>query len=184
MNTFFSGKNVCLASQFAPEIWLKKGMERGVCSCSRGKKGVPMPKLDLFKLKDVYDARREEKVPLNESFERKISLHCALCDYKTEDRSHFKRHNESHDKGIHVGCGRCDKKFISKSLFNEHLEAFHNVSQRKECPLEGCRKKVVNLAGHMWMHKQGREKFHVCSCGERFSISYHLKRHREKKGCN
>lgn len=138
------GFNICVASQYAPQVWLRKGLERGVCSCEIGKAGPPMPKLDLLSFANVY--KRPRAVAKNECEEcgetfscskmlnrHSLSVHkktkgkeCSFgCGYFYNLQSH--NWNKHHEKRF--SCPLCDKKFAQKHSLVQHL------ARKKKCSL-------------------------------------------------
>lgn len=174
---------MCIASQYGPRVWYKKGQERGVCSCSAGK--VPMPKLNLFQLEEVfYSAPQQEQSDHKAGkIDCKKQYTCKECNYTTPDWSNHFRHMKTHEKKDGYVCGTCPRKFISRVALLDHRESDHGQDARNECPHPGCGKKVSDLKGHLFRHKKKEEMAFECICGSKFSQAHHLKRHQVKKGC-
>lgn len=132
----FVGTNICLASQYAPKIWLRKGIERGVCSCNIGKEGPPMPQLDLLSFVNGY--RCPEAVEKNQCKECREKFSCVRML-----NSHLlKEHGKSEGKECPHGCGFFYN--LQSHKWNKHLE------KRFSCPL--CDKKFSqkhSLAKHL-----------------------------------
>lgn len=178
-----SGNNICVASQYGPEVWLQEYMGKGTCNCSPKRK-YPLPSLDLDSLVKVYDAYKQAACDKRrECNKEEPRFKCTICDYTTQDRCNFNRHKKIHEQKEGIKCKECSHVFVSKTLLFRHEEEEHGDGLLTQCPFEGCGSKVKNISNHMYLHRTKTEEGFKCGCGKTYTLKQGLVRHQKDKGC-
>lgn len=166
-----SGKNISLASQYAPTIWLNKGIKRGgSCNC-RERSGSPMPQMDLISFVQNYSPPTAVTNSRKDRGEK--TFKCSRCSFTCVQDYRMRQHEQATHAVLSI-CSECELKFSCPKLLNEHLRTAHNEAVGKLCPY-GCGS-FKNLRSHNWTVHQ-EKRFECPKCQAMFSRKGHLTRH-------
>ncbi|MGH0126719.1 UNVERIFIED_CONTAM: hypothetical protein FKN15_062888, partial [Acipenser sinensis] len=151
------------------------------------------------------DAQSLERHMLSHSEEREYK--CDQCPKAFNWKSNLIRHQMSHDSGKHYECENCSKVFTDPSNLQRHIRSQHVGARAHACPdcgktfatssglkqhkhihssvkpfmCEVCHKSYTqfsNLCRHKRMHADCRTQIKCKDCGQMFSTTSSLNKHR------
>ncbi|XP_051963379.1 MDS1 and EVI1 complex locus protein EVI1-A-like isoform X8 [Xyrauchen texanus] len=151
------------------------------------------------------DAQSLDIHSLSHSDEREYK--CDLCPKAFNWKSNLIRHQMSHDSGKHYECENCSKVFTDPSNLQRHIRSQHVGARAHACPdcgktfatssglkqhkhihssvkpfiCEVCHKSYTqfsNLCRHKRMHADCRTQIKCKDCGQMFSTTSSLNKHR------
>ncbi|XP_012989573.2 histone-lysine N-methyltransferase MECOM isoform X7 [Esox lucius] len=151
------------------------------------------------------DAQSMEAHSLSHSEEREYK--CDQCPKAFNWKSNLIRHQMSHDSGKHYECENCTKVFTDPSNLQRHIRSQHVGARAHACPdcgktfatssglkqhkhihssvkpfiCEVCHKSYTqfsNLCRHKRMHADCRTQIKCKDCGQMFSTTSSLNKHR------
>lgn len=169
-----------MACQYAPEVWLQRGIERGgSCNCQGAERsGSPMPQLDLLSFALNYDS--PDVVPRQPKEQSTVPFKCQKCDFTTTERNKFRRHNERVKHTRFSECSQCGAKLSCPRVLRNHRKEVHGLETGKLCP-HGCGF-FKNLRSHLHCEHQGTP-FKCEKCGASFKRKGNLDRHLSENTC-